>query len=125
MPSAISLRRAGALAAIFVALAAASALAQENYETWPLFKSEFPSTGGGGIMIKGYDPVVVGDKCKTDFSAVEPNGTTYYNSVEFDAVPTQGGILCTNGKWRSKDGTATGTTSFRVFIKNGIRRSSQ
>ena len=76
-------------------------------------------------MIKGYDPVIVGDKCTTDFSAVEPNGTTYYNSVEFDAVPTQGGILCTNGEWRSKDGAATGTTPFRVFIKNGIRRSSR
>ena len=40
-------------------------------------------------------------------------------------MPTQGGILCTNGKWRSKGGAATGTTPFRVFIKNGIRRSSQ
>ena len=85
MPSVISLRCAGALAAIFVALATASALAQDNYEGWPLLKSEFPSTGGGGIIIKDYDPVIVGDKCKTDFRAVEPNGTTYYNSVEFDA----------------------------------------
>ena len=75
-------------------------------------------------MIGGYDPVVTGGKCATDFTATEPNGTVYYNSVEFDAVPTAGGILCMNGKWRSRDGSATGTTPFRVFIKDGVKRAS-
>jgi hypothetical protein len=66
----------------------------ENFDSWRLHTPTFPSTGGGGIMIGEYKPVIVGDKCKTDFTATEPNGTVYYNSVEFDAVPAQGGILC-------------------------------
>src|SRR5262245_63446798 len=53
-------------------VAAPGASAQENYESWPLLRSTFPSTGGGGIMIKGYDPVVTGGKCLTTFMAVEP-----------------------------------------------------
>lgn len=107
--------------AVFTLLALPAA-AQENFESWPLMQSSFPSTGGGGIMIGGYDPVVVGNTCVTDFTATEPNGTVYHNSVTFDAVPTAGGILCTNGRWRSRDGSATGTTPFRVFIKDGVRR---
>lgn len=99
-----------------------STAAQPNYESWPLLRDPFPSTGGGGIMIGGYDPVVSGGKCHTNFTATEPNGTVYRNSVEFDAVATQGGFLCTNGRWRSADGSATGTTPFEVFIKDGIRR---
>jgi hypothetical protein len=113
------------LAALCVAaFATAPALAQENYESWRLHTPTFPSTGGGGIMIGNYNPVVDGNKCKTDFTATEPNGTVYYNSVEFDAVPAQGGILCTNGKWRSRDGSATGTTPYRVFVKGGVVRGS-
>ena len=112
--------------AAFIAatLLATPVLAQENYESWAPLKSPFESTGGGGIMIGGYDPVVTGGKCATDFTATEPNGTVYYNSVEVDAVPTDGGILCANGKWRSRDGSATGTTPFRVFIKDGVKRAS-
>ena len=106
------------------AFAAAPARAQENYESWRLHTPTFPSTGGGGIMIGGYNPVVDGNTCKTDFTATEPNGTVYHNSVEFEAVPAQGGILCTNGKWRSRDGSATGTTPYRVFVKDGVVRGS-
>lgn len=124
MTSAKTTHLACALAMGFAAMAAWPAAAQDNYESWPLLQSEFPSTGGGGIIIKGYDPVIAGDKCRTDFTATEPNGTVYYNSVEFDAVPAGGGILCTNGKWRSRDGSATGTTPFRVFVKDGVRRGS-
>jgi hypothetical protein len=36
----------------------------------------------------------------------------------------QGGTLCTNGKWRAADGSASGTTPFRVFIKDGVKRRS-
>jgi hypothetical protein len=118
---------------IFTGLAAASALmaltvsgaaAQENYESWALLQSTFESTGGGGIMIKEYNPVIVGNKCVTNFTATEPSGKIYYNMVEFDAVPIQGGILCTDGKWRAVDGTASGTTPLRVFIKDGVARRS-
>lgn len=105
-------------------LAAWSAFADENFAAWPPLRTEFPSTGGGGIMIRGYDPVVSGDKCRTDFQAVEPNGTIYRNAVEFDAVPVAGGILCTNGKWRSLENDANGTTPFRVFIRDGVKRGS-
>ncbi len=115
-----------AAAAVFAAaaIASAAASAQENYESWEPVKPLFESTGGGGVMIGGYNPVVSGAKCATDFTATEPNGTIYYNSVEFDAVPVQGGVLCTNGKWRAKDGGASGTTPFRVFIKDGVKRGS-
>ena len=118
---------------IFTGLAAASALmaltvsgttAQENYESWALLQSTFESTGGGGIMIKEYNPVIVGNKCVTNFTATEPSGKIYYNMVEFDAVPMQGGILCTDGKWRAVDGSASGTTPLRVFIKDGVSRRS-
>jgi hypothetical protein len=112
------------LAAVLVSVVASGAASQENFETWRLHTSTFPSTGGGGIMIGEYKPVIVGDKCKTDFTATEPNGTVYHNSVEFDAVPAQGGTLCTNGRWRSRDGSATGTTPYRVFVKDGVMRGS-
>ena len=64
----------------------------------------------------------MGNKCTTDFTATEPGGKVYYNSIEFEAVPAQGGTLCTNCKWRAKDGSATGTTPYRVFFKDGVVR---
>lgn len=108
-------------------LAAPGAWAQENYETWPVLRSTFPSTGGGGIMIKGYDPVITGGKCLTTFMAVEPgpDPKVYPNFIAFEAVPSQGGTLCQNGKWRAFDGGATGTTGYRVFFKDGVFRGSQ
>ena len=105
-------------------LAASSAAAQENYASWRLHTETFPSTGGNGVMIGEYRPVIAGDKCTTDFTATLPDGRIYYNSVEFDAVPAQGGTLCTNGRWRAKDGSATGTTPYRVFFKDGSVRGS-
>ena len=38
----------------------------------------------------------------------QPDGKVFYNTVEFDAVPAQGGTLCTNGKWRARDGSMSG-----------------
>ncbi|MEQ1650543.1 MAG: hypothetical protein ABL898_18345 [Hyphomicrobiaceae bacterium] len=107
-----------------VCVAALPALAAENFEQWPVLKSTFPSTGGGGITIKGYDPVITGGKCITTFMAVEAgeNPKVYTSVIEFDAVPTAGGTLCTAGKWRAFDGGASGTTPFRVFFKDGIFR---
>ena len=107
-------------------LAFSPALAQESFEAWPVLKSTFPSTGGGGITIKGYDPVISGTKCITTFMAVEqsPNPNVYSNVIEFEAVAAQGGTLCQNGKWRAFDGGATGTTPFRVFFKDGVWRGS-
>jgi hypothetical protein len=113
-----------------LALAAPGAFAQESgqtrYETWPVLRSTFPSTGSGGIMIKGYDPVITDGKCVTTFMAVEPgaNPNVYPNYIEFEAVPAQGGMLCQNGKWRSFDGGASGTTPYRVFFKDGVFRGS-
>jgi len=118
------LARATLAAATLVALAVSAATAQENHAAWEVLKNPFESTGGGGIMIGEYNPVVVGDKCRTDSTATEPGGKVYYNKVEFDAVPTQGGILCTNGKWQAADGSASGTTPLRVFIKDGVKRRS-
>lgn len=107
-----------------VTLVVSGASARDDFESWQPLQSTFPSTGGGGIMIGGYDPVIVGSKCVTDFTATEPNGTVYHNIVEFDAVPTGGGILCAEGKWRARDGSSSGTTPLRVFIKDGVARRS-
>ena len=63
------------MALAIVTLISNSAVAQENYETWEILKSEFPSTGGGGFVIKGYDPVISGNKCATNFTAHGPDGT--------------------------------------------------
>ncbi|PTM42954.1 hypothetical protein [Bosea sp. 124] len=126
MRTIISFSVGAALALLAGSLATAQNIAtgQDNYEAWPVLADPFPSTGGGGIMIHDYDPVVANGRCTTNFRAVEPNGTTYRNSIVFDAVETGGGILCTNGRWRSADGSATGTTPFRVFIKGGVKRGS-
>jgi hypothetical protein len=99
-------------------------LAEENYESWAVLKNPFESTGGGGVMIGEYNPVIVGSKCVTNFTATLPDGKVYYNAVEFEIVQVQGGTLCTNGAWRARDGSASGTTPFRVFIKDGVARRS-
>ena len=114
------------LATLAATAFAGATLAQpaETYGSWAPLIDPFPSTGGGGIMIHDYEPVVTEGRCTTAFRAIEPNGTVYRNTVVFDAVETQGGVLCTNGRWRSADGSATGTTPFRVFIKDGVRRGS-
>jgi hypothetical protein len=101
---------------------AVPAHAETDYLSWPVLVNPFPSTGGNGIMIDGYKPVVSGDRCTTDFSATTPDGKIYLNEVVFDAVPVQGGILCTKGKWRAKTGTTAGTTPFEMFIKDGVVR---
>ena len=98
------------------------------YEQWPLLQNPFESTTGGGVIIDGYDPVV-GERdgrrvCTTDYSVKAPNRRVLYSEIVFDAKPVQGGTLCTNGRWRAKDGSASGTTPFEVFIKDGMRRRS-
>jgi hypothetical protein len=116
--------RLGIVTAALVSLNVAIARGDENYDSWAPLQNPFESTGGGGIMIDGYNPVVTGNKCVTGFTATEPGGKVYHNTIEFDAVPIRGGILCTNGRWQAVDGSASGTTPFRVFIKDGIRRRS-
>jgi hypothetical protein len=97
-----------------------------NYDSWPVLRSTFPSTGGGGIIIKGYDPVITGGKCVTTFMAVEPgpDAKVYANVIEYEAGAAQGGTLCHNGKWRAFDSGATGTTGYRMFFKDGVFRGS-
>ncbi len=113
-----------AVLAALSSLPSAPSLGQVAYESWPVLADPFASTGGGGIMIHDYDPVVAGGQCTTNFRAIEPNGTVYRNAIVFDAVEAQGGVLCTNGRWRSLDSDATGTTPFRVFLKDGVKRGS-
>ncbi|HYF55860.1 MAG TPA: hypothetical protein VEA41_16520 [Salinarimonas sp.] len=95
-----------------------------TYESWPVLPPDFPSTGGGDIMIRNYRPIVIGGICATPFTATEPNGTIHRNVVEFEAVPVAGGVLCRNGRWRAENGQASGTTPLQVFIKNGIVRGT-
>ncbi|HZO45044.1 MAG TPA: hypothetical protein VFB68_04090 [Xanthobacteraceae bacterium] len=116
-----------AFLAIAIAPSPARAQAMEDYASWPLLRSTFPSTGGNGFTIKGYDPVITGGKCVTTFMAVEPgdNPKVYANVIEFEAVAAQGGTLCRDGKWRAFEGGASGTTPFRFFFKDGVFRASQ
>lgn len=113
------------LAAMLIAAAMAcpsAAFAAEDYASWPKLVNPFPSTGGGGIMIDGYKPVIKDGKCRTDFTATDPSGKVYYNTVEFETVAVAGGTLCTGGKWRARDGSMSGTTPFKMFIKDGVIR---
>lgn len=105
-------------------LALGAAGATPDYESWTLLTPSFPSTGGNGVTIGEYRPVVSGSRCTTDFTATLADGTVYRNHVLFDAVPAAGGVLCTNGHWRSADGSATGTTPLEVFFKDGVARRS-
>jgi hypothetical protein len=119
----ISLRPfVGIVAGVVLAWAVSVPANAEDYASWPVLTSTFPSTGGDGTIIKGYDPVITGNKCITTFMAVPPgpSGGVYPNYIEFEAVSEQGGTLCKNGKWRSFDGNASGTTPFRVFFKDGV-----
>ncbi len=126
--------RAGLLAAAFV-IAASMALAgsvisawaqapgSTTPASWPVLPETFESTGGGGWMITEYRPVVNGSVCKTDFVTVSPDGKDKYPAtVEWTAVSRDGGIYCASGKWRTKDGSGSGTTSLEVFIKDGVVR---
>jgi hypothetical protein len=112
----------GLCLALVLAAYAGSLLAEEDYASWPILANPFPSTGGGGIMIDGYKPVLKDGKCLTDFTATDPGGKIYYNTVEFDAVSGSGGVLCTNGRWRALNGSMSGTTPFRMFVKDGVVR---
>jgi hypothetical protein len=116
--------RVFAIACLLASVAVAPASAQENFESWPKLTSTFPSTGGGGFVIKGYDPVIVGGNCVTTFMAVSPDGKEVYaNFAEFEAQAAAGGTLCTNGKWRAFEGGGSGTTPFRFFFKDGTFRA--
>lgn len=97
---------------------------EEDYAKWPVLVNPFESTSGGGVMIDDYAPSVEGKLCKTDFTVrlPAPGSLPLRNEVEFDAVSVAGGVLCTNGRWRAKDGSASGTTPFRVFLKDGLVR---
>src|SRR5688500_18040664 len=81
---------AASLAMLVVAMAPAlsepATSAQEDYASWPVLVNPFESTGGGGIMVGEYRPMVFGRFCTTNFTATTPKGEVYYNGVDFDAV---------------------------------------
>lgn len=105
-------------------LATAAAWAQPNYESWERLAPRFESTGGGGVTITEYDPIVLDDRCVTPFTATLPDGQAFRNIAIFHAVPVQGGILCTRARWSAMDRSAQGTSPFEVFIKDGVSRRS-
>ncbi len=100
--------------------------AQGAPSTWPVLPETFESTGGGGWMITEYRPRVDGAVCRTDFVAVSPDSKDRFaNMVEWTAMPRDGGVFCADGKWRAKDGSASGTTPLQVFIKDGVVRRAR
>jgi hypothetical protein len=117
--------RAFLAALIISALTMTTSRAEVDMTTWPLLSSTFPSTGGGGITIKGYDPVIAGGRCVTTFMAVTSGDDpeVYANFAEFDAVEQAGGVHCRNGRWKSFDGQQAGTTPFEMFFKDGLFRA--
>jgi hypothetical protein len=106
------------------ALLLAAAERGEDRAAWPLLTERFESTGGGGHMIEGYFPVVIGAHCVTGFATRAPDGAATRNLALFDAVAADGGTLCTNGRWAAADGSGGGTTPLEVFIRDGVRRRS-
>lgn len=110
-------------ASIALAGSVISAWAQSPPSSWPVLPETFESTGGGGWMITEYRPVVEGAVCRTDFVTVSPDGKEKYPAtVQWTAIPRDGGIYCAEGKWRTKDGSGSGTTPLEVFIKDGVVR---
>ena len=106
------------IALVLIALPPASA--QEQYADWPLLRETFPSTGGGGIIIDGYRPVVIGESCVTRFTATTPAGEVFTSYALFEATPLAGGTLCRAWRWGAVDGSATGTTPLVVWLKDGV-----
>ncbi len=122
-PRTPSLRFAAFLAAGLALTGVTATAASGNPNDWPLLPETFESTGGGGWMITEYRPVVAGGICRTDFVAVSPDGRERFpNIVEWTAVPRDGGTFCADGRWRAKDGGASGTTPLQVFIRDGVVR---
>jgi hypothetical protein len=123
-------RNAGLLAiacalATGLALAASviGALAQPGPSSWPVLSETFESTGGGGWMITQFRLIDDGAICRTNFVTVSPDGKdTYPATVQWTAIPRDGGTYCANGMWRTKDGTGSGATPLEVFIKDGVVR---
>lgn len=96
--------------------------AEPAFESWPELVNPFESTSGGGVMIDGYRPIIANGECRTDFTVKMPDGAVFENEAIFDAEMKQGGQHCRNGRWRTKDGSAQGTTPFELFIKDGVVR---
>lgn len=95
----------------------------EDFSKWQILTPDLNSTTGKA-KIAGYVPKVIGKMCSTDFTTTEEDGRVSYNIAEFDAIEMQGGIMCMNGRFRAKDGSASGTTPLRVFIKDGVQKRS-
>jgi len=108
--------------AVLLVLATLPAGAQTNYEAWAPLVARFESTGGGGVLIGEYDPIVIHDRCVTPVTATLPDGQVFRNIVVSEAIALQGGILCTRARWSAKDRSVQGTSPFEVFIKDGISR---
>jgi hypothetical protein len=108
------------LLGLMLALAPAAASAQPDPAAWPVLPPRFESTGGGGIVIDEYRPVVIGDRCVTRFTATTPAGEVFVNYALFQAQPLVGGTLCTDGRWGAVDGSATGTTPLVVWLRDGV-----
>lgn len=110
--------------ALLLILFALPALATPDYGSWAPLSPRFESTGGGGIMIGEYDPIILDDRCVTPFTVELPDGRVLRNIAIFHAVPVQGGILCTRARWSALDRSAAGTSPFEVFIRDGVSRRS-
>jgi hypothetical protein len=110
-------------AAFILGLASALPAAADeppDFSAWPRLVQPFESTGGGGVMIDGYAPIVEGLVCTTGFTATLPDGQVLRNQATFDAVKTAGGVWCRNGRWRATVGEAKGATPFEMFIRDGV-----
>ncbi len=96
------------------------AAAQPNYDSWPVLQNPFESTGGGGIMIGEYRPVVFGKFCTTNFTATTPKGEVYYNGVDFDAVPVAAARCAPRAAGVRSTAAPTARRRCEVFIKDGV-----
>jgi hypothetical protein len=99
-----------------IACLATPALAQPA--GWVELPTRFESTGGGGWIIDRYQPVLLSDRCVTAFSVFSPQGQEFRNIAAFEATPTDGGVICADGRWRAEDGSGDpGTTPLVFFLR--------
>ena len=105
-----------------VLLLAAGVVQAADLAAGEVIPPRFESTGGGGIMIDEYRPVVIGDRCVTRFTATTPQGQVFTNYALFTATPAEGGTRCTEGRFGAVDGSGGGTTPLRFFLKDNVMR---
>lgn len=105
---------------VLLALAAGGAAAQDVPRREPL-GPRFEGSGGG-IMIDGCRPVVIGGRCATRFTATTPAREVHVDCAVFEARPMRAARSAPRAARAGWGGSAVGTTPLVAFPKRGVVR---